>query len=77
MRHSSRPQAGLGTAIKFLREKKRETQESVAKRAGIAVPTLSHIESGHANPTWATVRDIADALGVPMREVARLAEKHE
>ncbi len=77
MRHSSRAQPGLGTAIRLLREKKRETQESVAERAGIAVPTLSHIEAGHANPTWATVSDIATALGVPMREVARLAEKHE
>jgi len=76
MRRSSRPQRGLGTAIRLLREKKRETQEAVAKKAGIAVPTLSHIEAGHANPTWATVRDIADALGVPMREVAKLAEKH-
>lgn len=77
MRHSSRPQPGIGIAIRLVREKKRETQESVAARAGIAVPTLSHIEGGHANPTWATVRDIAAALRVSMVELARLAEKHE
>ncbi|HET9152655.1 MAG TPA: helix-turn-helix transcriptional regulator [Solirubrobacterales bacterium] len=77
MRHSSRPQVGLGAAIRRVREKKRETQEAVADRAGIAVPTLSHIEAGHANPTWATVRDIAAALGVSVGELAKLAEKLE
>lgn len=77
MRHSSRPQPGLGAAIRSVRERKRETQESVAARAGIAVPTLSHIEAGHANPTWATVRDIAAALGISMVALARLAEKHD
>jgi transcriptional regulator with XRE-family HTH domain len=77
MRRSSRPQPGLGTAIRALREKKRVTQGAVADQAGIAVPTLSHIEAGHANPTWATVRDIAAALGVSLAELAKLAEKHE
>jgi transcriptional regulator with XRE-family HTH domain len=57
--------------------KKGETQETVAQRAGIAVPTLSHVEAGHANPTWATVRDIAAALGVSIGELAKLSEKHE
>jgi transcriptional regulator with XRE-family HTH domain len=57
--------------------KKGETQETVAQRAGIAVPTLSHVEAGHANPTWATVCDIAAALGVSMSELAKLSEKHE
>jgi transcriptional regulator with XRE-family HTH domain len=77
MRHSSRPQPGLGIAIRQLREKRRETQEALAERAGIAVPTLSHIEAGHANPTWATARDIAAALGVSISELAKLSEKHE
>jgi DNA-binding XRE family transcriptional regulator len=45
--------------------------------AMIAVPTLSHIESGHVNPTWATARDIAAALGVSIGELATLSEKQE
>jgi transcriptional regulator with XRE-family HTH domain len=49
----------------------------VAQRAGIAVPTLSHIEAGHANPTWATVRDLAATLGVSIGELAKLAEAQE
>ncbi len=77
MRISSRPQPGLGVAIRLLREKRGRTQEDVAENAGIAIPTLSHIEAGHANPTWATARDIASALGVSITELAKLAEKHE
>jgi transcriptional regulator with XRE-family HTH domain len=77
MRRSSRPQPALGLAVKQVREKQGETQEAVAQRAGIAIPTLSTIESGGANPTWATVRDIAAALGVSISQLARLAEKHE
>lgn len=77
MRHSSRPQPGLGLAVRQLREKGGATQEAVAEKAGVAVPTLSHIEAGHANPTWATMRDVAGALGVSVAELAKLAEKHQ
>jgi transcriptional regulator with XRE-family HTH domain len=77
VRNSSRPQPALGAAIRAVREKSGEKQQAVADRAGIALPTLSHIEAGHANPTWATVRDIADALGVSIGQLAKLAEKHE
>lgn len=77
MRNSSRPQPALGIAIRQLREKHGATQEETATAAGIAVPTLSHIEAGHANPTWATVRDIAAALGVSVADLAKRAEKHE
>lgn len=53
------------------------TQERLAEQAGIAVPTLSHLEAGHANPTWATARDVAAALGVTVVELAKLSERHE
>jgi transcriptional regulator with XRE-family HTH domain len=77
MRHSSRPQRGLGIAVRLTREKRKLTQETVAEQAGIAVPTLSHLEAGHANPTWATVRDVAAALGVTVVELAKVAAKNE
>jgi transcriptional regulator with XRE-family HTH domain len=38
---------------------------------------LSLIERGEANPTWETVKGIARALGVPVSELARAAEKLE
>jgi transcriptional regulator with XRE-family HTH domain len=53
------------------------TQEAVASDAGLTVRTLSAIETGSANPTWATVRDIATALGVSIAELAKLSESHE
>jgi transcriptional regulator with XRE-family HTH domain len=75
MRHSERPQSALGKAIRQLREKRGYTQTDLAAKAGVADPTLSMIERGHSNPTWATVRDIADALGVSMGQLAKLADK--
>ena len=75
MRHSSRPQPGLGLTIRQLREKRQETQEALANQAGIAVPTLSHIEAGHANPTWGTLKGIAAALSVSMGELGKLADR--
>lgn len=52
------------------------TQEDLAEAAGITVRTLS-LETGSANPTWATVGDIADALGLSIADLAKLSEKHK
>jgi transcriptional regulator with XRE-family HTH domain len=77
MKRSSRPQPGLGAAIRQLREKAGMTQEALAGEAGTTLSTLSVIERGLANPTWATVRDIAAALDVSIGELAKLSEKLE
>lgn len=50
------------------------TQEAVAHEAGITASTLSVIERGESNPTWATVRRIATALDVSIVDVAKLAD---
>jgi len=36
---------------------------------------MSFIETGKANPTWATLQDIADALEVSMVDLAKLVAK--
>lgn len=77
MRQSERGQPALGAAIKELREKRDLSQEVLAEKAGLTGRTVSAIETGSANPTWATVHDIAAALGVSMVELARLTEKNE
>jgi transcriptional regulator with XRE-family HTH domain len=77
MRHSDRPQPALGEAIRQLRQKRGVTQKALGSDAGITGRTLSLIERGHANPTWATVRDIAAALGVSVAELAKLSERFE
>lgn len=75
MRHSDRPQPALGKAIRQLRVKRGLTQVALGEDAGVSGRSLSLIELGHANPTWATVRDIAVALGVSMGDLARLADE--
>jgi transcriptional regulator with XRE-family HTH domain len=77
MKRSARPQPAIGAAIRQLRGRQGLTQETLAAEAGTTLSTLSVIERGLANPTWATLRDIAAALGVSMAELAKLAEKHE
>ena len=77
MAPSDQPQPAVGKAIRELRERRGLTQEAVAHDAGITTATLGVIERGLSNPTWATLRRIASALGSSMVEVAKLAEKHE
>jgi transcriptional regulator with XRE-family HTH domain len=76
MRQSERGQPALGAAIRKLREKGDLSQEALAEKAGLTGRTVSAIETGNANPTWATARDIAAALGVTLVELARLAERN-
>jgi XRE family transcriptional regulator, regulator of sulfur utilization len=74
MAPSDQPQPALGKAIRELREKRGATQEAVAHDAGITTATLGVIERGLSNPTWATVKAIAAALGVTMSKLAQLDE---
>jgi transcriptional regulator with XRE-family HTH domain len=74
MRQSEQPQPALGKAVRELRGKRDLTQEQLAEAAGLTGRTLSAIETGNANPTWATVRDIATALGVSISDPAKRAE---
>ncbi len=77
MRRSERGQPALGAAIKQLREEGELSQEALAEKAGLTGRTVSAIETGTANPTWATVRDIAVALSVSMSALSALTEQHE
>lgn len=75
VRQSSNPQPALGAAIRALRSNKGMTQEALAQGAGVTVAHLSAIERGHANPTWGTVSNIADALNSSMGEIGKLTDK--
>ncbi len=77
MRRSSRPQPALGRAIRQVREGLGKTQEALADEAEITERALSQIETGNANPTWATIRGVADALGVSMGDLAQIADANE
>lgn len=77
MRRSDQPQPALGEAIRQLRQKRGLTQEDLAHEADITTGTLSLIERGQANPTWATVKSIGKALKAPMAELGKAAERLE
>ena len=77
MRYSERPQPALGEAIRQLRRKSGVTQASLAEDADLTAATLSLIERGQANPTWDTVKKIAEALGVSMGELGKLVDRLE
>jgi transcriptional regulator with XRE-family HTH domain len=70
-------QLALGEAIRALRKKQGDSQEKLAREAGITPNMVSLIERGEGNPSWVTVRGIANALGLSVAELAKAAEKLE
>jgi transcriptional regulator with XRE-family HTH domain len=77
MSRTEKPQPALGKAVRQLRKERGLKQEALAYEAGITIGTVSLLERGVSNPTWATVKAIAAKLGVSMAEMARLANKLE
>lgn len=57
-------------------EKRERPSQKLTVAVGIVTTTLSSIECGQVNPTWATVRGSAAALGVSVAELAKAAEGH-
>jgi DNA-binding XRE family transcriptional regulator len=67
----------LAAVLRRLRTESGVSQESVAYRAGLTAGSLTRIELGQASPEWATVRRIARALGVSLRDLAAAVEEEE
>jgi len=59
----------FGEHLRSLRKKMGLSQEEIAHRAGIHVTYLSGIERGFRNPSTRNLRRLAQALGVPTREL--------
>ena len=55
--------------IKALRAEKEMTQDQLAKKAGIARPTLAMIENEKAVPDGKTIAALVRALGVPANAI--------
>ena len=47
------------------------SQQDLARRSGISVSTIKHIESGKSNPSVDTLLHIADVLGFDLKLVKR------
>jgi transcriptional regulator with XRE-family HTH domain len=56
--------SAFGRRLKELRANAKLTQEALAHAAGVTLSAVSKIEAGKVEPTWATARAIAKALGV-------------
>lgn len=62
----------LGQKIKHLRMEHYLTETELAHRSGHPLSTIHGIESGfNQNPSFKTVRDIANVLGISLDELAK------
>lgn len=52
--------------IKKRREILKITQESLADLSGVGLRTIKQLEGGKANPTFNTLQEIADVLGLEL-----------
>jgi len=59
----------LGRNIQALREARGQTQQQIAKLAGVPRATWANLESGGANPTLAVLVKVAAALSVRLEEL--------
>ena len=52
--------------IKERREMLKITQENLADLSGVGLRTIKLLEAGKANPTYRTIQEIADVLGLEL-----------
>ena len=52
--------------IKERREMLKITQENLADLSGVGLRTKKQLEAGKANPTYRTLQEIADVLGLEL-----------
>jgi transcriptional regulator with XRE-family HTH domain len=67
----------LASTVRRMRVERGDTQEDLAHRAGLTVAAFARIERGHANPTWTTVRRIANALEISLVTLAEAVERQK
>jgi len=67
--HGDDTAAHLGRNIQGLREARGQTQQQVARVAGVPRATWANLESGAANPTLAVLIKVARALQVRLEEL--------
>lgn len=59
----------LGKNMKRIRVKKKMSQGDIARALDVDRGYISNIENGKKNPTLATVAKIANALGIPPKDL--------
>jgi transcriptional regulator with XRE-family HTH domain len=64
------PQPALGRVVKRLRKERGLFQYELAKAADVDPSVISHLELGHSNPAWGTIKRVAEGLGVEVADLA-------
>ena len=59
----------VGERLRTLRRFRRDTLQTVAERSGLSESFLSQVERGRSNASIASLKRIADALGVSMADL--------
>jgi transcriptional regulator with XRE-family HTH domain len=59
----------FGKRIKVLRAKRGLTQAALAERAGLTLAYIGRLETGHYDPQLSTLKRLAKALRVTVREL--------
>jgi transcriptional regulator with XRE-family HTH domain len=77
MRPSKEPQAALGAVLREIREPTKMTQREVARRAKLSTAHYCAVENGRTNPLWGTMRRIAKALDVSLKEISEKTAARE
>jgi len=67
--------SAFGIAFRFARQRKRWTQEQLAKASGIERSYLSDIERGEVNPSLQILEEIATALDLSLADLFADAER--
>jgi transcriptional regulator with XRE-family HTH domain len=62
--HKKPKEQPLAAVLRGTREGRGETQEDVARRAGLTIAAYARIERGTADPKWTTVKSISEALEI-------------
>jgi transcriptional regulator with XRE-family HTH domain len=64
----------VGERLRVIRSRRRQTLREVAERAGLSESFLSQVERGRASASVASLRRIADALGIAISDLFQPAE---
>jgi transcriptional regulator with XRE-family HTH domain len=70
-------QAALGLAVKARREQLGLTQEQMANDSGLHQRWLSNVETGKRNPSYGSLRRLAEGLDLSASELLARAEQVE
>jgi transcriptional regulator with XRE-family HTH domain len=70
-------QAALGHAVKARRQEVGITQETLANDTDLHQRWISNVETGKRNPSYGSLRRLADGLGLSASELLARAEQIE